>query len=532
MEQKTKTRICRCGHPRGSHANEQHACLARTEGQDCPCDVYREQHATGPALPPEKLWGSFPEPAAETLIVAGEGAEQKLHGPFPSDEEGLAARLTQAESLVRDQAKALIDAEQTITAQSDVINDRDRQIARRGQEALGRGRAANDQKKINRDRQHRIEALEEELKLERSNHANTRRCSDQRGAELATKTEVNLKQRKALAELRALGPDVEPSLREEITRLTQQEQALNKEIIRIRVLAAEDGAAFEGEARRLHKKVDRLTTELADAKKVSHDPGARERIRSMSSELDKLKAKSKKEGERLEYLEGHRQTLLQRVENLLAKAKHPLSQEAFNAALAEQRSKHNEATTDMRRQINALTADLRGEIKRSGRIREENSSVSEVSFECGECERFGKIIRQLHERLGQQNCLHGEEEIHETTFCLDRARELVCGNRAHDYGDPRQTYGRLASAWASYLGFKKLDGRDVIQMLVIMRALRDRVRRKPDNLVDQAGYAQCAAWIGDPRAPAEIEDHPLKEAADRKRGDAQAFFETAAKGGV
>ncbi len=90
---------------------------------------------------------------------------------------------------------------------------------------------------------------------------------------------------------------------------------------------------------------------------------------------------------------------------------------------------------------------------------------------------------------------------HETTKCLDKAKELVCGDRAEDYGDPAETYGELAKAWEGYskLAIKargKLDGRDVTNMLGIMKFFRDAVVRKEDNLVDAAGYSQLGNWQG------------------------------------
>lgn len=92
-----------------------------------------------------------------------------------------------------------------------------------------------------------------------------------------------------------------------------------------------------------------------------------------------------------------------------------------------------------------------------------------------------------------------EEVPHETTHVLDRARDLICGDRARDYGEPSVSFAQIAAAWQAYLSAKQgpLDGRDVAQLMVIFKSVRDAIRRKSDNLVDQAGYAQCAAWVGE-----------------------------------
>ena len=98
--------------------------------------------------------------------------------------------------------------------------------------------------------------------------------------------------------------------------------------------------------------------------------------------------------------------------------------------------------------------------------------------------------------------LIGEDTPHKTTHCLDHARALVTGDRAEAYGDPRKLYERVAASWCAYLeiGLKDLDARDAANMMVILKTCRDRVMRKQDNLVDIAGYAQVASWIGDPQA--------------------------------
>lgn len=94
-----------------------------------------------------------------------------------------------------------------------------------------------------------------------------------------------------------------------------------------------------------------------------------------------------------------------------------------------------------------------------------------------------------------------EEVIHETTITLDRAKDLVCGDRANHYGDPRVRYAQIAKMWEGYLQLPEgsIDARDAVQMLICMKQVRDRHHRKPDNPDDQAGYAQLLSWIGDPR---------------------------------
>lgn len=95
-----------------------------------------------------------------------------------------------------------------------------------------------------------------------------------------------------------------------------------------------------------------------------------------------------------------------------------------------------------------------------------------------------------------------EEEVeHETTLALDKAAEIVCGDRAETYGLPSVNHARTARMWAAYLGLdpELLDARDVCHMNSLQKISRDRHLRKDDTVVDLAGYAQNASWVGDPR---------------------------------
>lgn len=98
-------------------------------------------------------------------------------------------------------------------------------------------------------------------------------------------------------------------------------------------------------------------------------------------------------------------------------------------------------------------------------------------------------------------CLNNPDAdvTHQTTKALDKAKGLVCGDRAKDYGDPAQLYGPLADAWAAYdraCGSRMQTGRDVTNKLGIMKFFRDAITQKEDNMVDAAGYAQLGNWQG------------------------------------
>jgi hypothetical protein len=102
----------------------------------------------------------------------------------------------------------------------------------------------------------------------------------------------------------------------------------------------------------------------------------------------------------------------------------------------------------------------------------------------------------------EPRCPEAAKDVeHLTTLALDKAKEIVCGDRARDYGRPSENHGSTAGLWNAYLrlppGF--LDERDVCVMNILQKMSRDRWSRIDDNPVDWAGYAQNASWIGDPR---------------------------------
>lgn len=84
--------------------------------------------------------------------------------------------------------------------------------------------------------------------------------------------------------------------------------------------------------------------------------------------------------------------------------------------------------------------------------------------------------------------------ILETTI-LQEADSVVNGDRQDDYGAPEDNLANIAQGWNGYLSAvssRPLDGRDVGNMMAILKAIRDANRPKRDNLVDGAGYFECA----------------------------------------
>lgn len=97
------------------------------------------------------------------------------------------------------------------------------------------------------------------------------------------------------------------------------------------------------------------------------------------------------------------------------------------------------------------------------------------------------------------------------TTILDKASELIYGERADSYGHFKHNAARLADLWNSYLwdpatcGRREIKDEDVPAMLVLLKVMR--LAEDPehtDSWVDIAGYAGCAGKL-ESIWPSEVE---------------------------
>lgn len=85
------------------------------------------------------------------------------------------------------------------------------------------------------------------------------------------------------------------------------------------------------------------------------------------------------------------------------------------------------------------------------------------------------------------------------TEILATAHELINGDRAKDYGDPQENFGRLAALWNAQLGKKlaePLTAQDVAYCLIQLKM--SRLANTPghkDSLIDVCGYAALAGEL-------------------------------------
>ena len=85
---------------------------------------------------------------------------------------------------------------------------------------------------------------------------------------------------------------------------------------------------------------------------------------------------------------------------------------------------------------------------------------------------------------------------------LKQAEKTVFGRGEKEYGHPRDNFKDEADAWSAYLHArrllprnKQLEPRDIAQLNVLQKVIRDGNMPKYDNLLDQVGYTLTAHRI-------------------------------------
>ena len=71
---------------------------------------------------------------------------------------------------------------------------------------------------------------------------------------------------------------------------------------------------------------------------------------------------------------------------------------------------------------------------------------------------------------------------------LAEAEEIVNGSRHSDYGDPVESFERIAKT-ASMIAGRDLSPNECCAVLMAVKLVRESFAHKRDNLVDLCGYA-------------------------------------------
>lgn len=78
---------------------------------------------------------------------------------------------------------------------------------------------------------------------------------------------------------------------------------------------------------------------------------------------------------------------------------------------------------------------------------------------------------------------------------LDKAKEIVNGQREQDYGSPEDNFGKIAMLWTAYLGHDVV-AKDVVAMMILLKLARAQTGKGTDDCyIDIAGYAACGGEL-------------------------------------
>ena len=79
---------------------------------------------------------------------------------------------------------------------------------------------------------------------------------------------------------------------------------------------------------------------------------------------------------------------------------------------------------------------------------------------------------------------------------LDEAKTIVEGSRQSDYGDPVESFDKIAKV-ASMIAGNELSPKECCAVLMAVKIVREGYRHKRDNLVDLCGYAHIMNEINE-----------------------------------
>lgn len=116
-----------------------------------------------------------------------------------------------------------------------------------------------------------------------------------------------------------------------------------------------------------------------------------------------------------------------------------------------------------------------------------------VTVSRGEYERM-KVAVNFANRVQQQQIANAERD---NKPLLQRANELIGGDRQKDYGDKLQNFAQIAMLWQGTLAAKlqaaaKITPEDVALLMIQVKIAR--LAKSPDHedsILDVAGYAGC-----------------------------------------
>ena len=100
--------------------------------------------------------------------------------------------------------------------------------------------------------------------------------------------------------------------------------------------------------------------------------------------------------------------------------------------------------------------------------------------------------------------------MEKTKEYLEKASELVAGDRENDYGDKVHNHTNIAKLWSAYMGVK-IEAHDVAILMTLLKIARTKLGAvSDDTYIDMAAYSAIAGEI-------KFKE-PKKESEGERRG--------------
>lgn len=77
------------------------------------------------------------------------------------------------------------------------------------------------------------------------------------------------------------------------------------------------------------------------------------------------------------------------------------------------------------------------------------------------------------------------------TGMLGKAERIV-DERMAKYGVPTESWTRIGRMWGAYLDIDDIPAEVCLQMMTLVKKIRERYEHNPENWVDDVGYVDCA----------------------------------------
>ena len=98
---------------------------------------------------------------------------------------------------------------------------------------------------------------------------------------------------------------------------------------------------------------------------------------------------------------------------------------------------------------------------------------------------------------------------------LDKAKEIVTKDRNNQYGEPENSFAKIAEYWSTYLN-KRIWTHDVAVMMALLKIARVQGGTQViDSYADCIGYMACGAEV-DPRIGLEELENKYGKTDDNK----------------